>query len=139
MKINNLAIPGKSMAGISLRDDADIVAASLAENYKIKKENGVLSVSDGILLIGYDSDNKIYAIECNQALPIVYANRLWAGMSVRDVIKHSSTQVALGGCVVVDNINGIGLPLPRDLDDFECITDYLSQDYVFERLSVFLI
>ncbi|MDR5884262.1 hypothetical protein [Caballeronia sp. LZ032] len=138
MKLNNLAIPGKSMAGISLRNDVDIVAASLAESYKIEKENGVLSISDGMLLVGYNSDNRIYAIECNQALDIVYANKLWAGMSVRDVLKHSSTQVALGGCVVVDNINGIGLPLPSDFDDFECITDYLSQDYVFERLSVFL-
>lgn len=59
------------------------------------------------------------------------------GMTVVDVLDHSQRQVAYAGCVVVDGINGIGLPLPASFDDFEQINGFLELDYVLENLSVF--
>jgi len=53
-----------------------------------------------------------------------------AGMTVREVLESSATQAAWGGAVVVDGIDGIGLPLPSGLDDFDLITDHLKLEHV---------
>lgn len=58
-------------------------------------------------------------------------------MTVADIIKNTSSQVAWSGFVQVDNINGIDLPLPIEYDDFEKITDFLNLDFVFEELWVY--
>ncbi|WP_284402616.1 hypothetical protein, partial [Acidovorax sp. SUPP2825] len=68
---------------------------------------------------------------------VVRGSLLWAGMTVSDVFAETKKQIAFGGCVVVDGVQGIGLPLPPSFDDFEKITDFLSLDHVFENLSVF--
>jgi len=138
MKLNKTVIPGKSMAGICLGNDIDIVLKSL-EDCKKEKSEGVILINDGMLTIGYNSDNLIYAIESDKKLGINYGNKLWAGMSIHDVLKCSTKQVAIGGCVIVDGINGIGLPLPPEFDDFDHITDHLPINHIFNSISVFLI
>lgn len=71
---------------------------------------------------------------CDEKFKGRYNDQLWAGMSVKDVVKHSRYQVALDGCVVVD---GIGLPLPDGCDDFKNITDFLPLNFIFKHLSIF--
>jgi len=137
MQLNHDVIPGVSLAGIRLNDEVNEVIKKLSKHYNVTRNDGVVTVSDGIIIIGYDTDETIYSVMCNSKSGINYKNKLWAGMSVEDVLKHSKEQVAWGGCVVVDGINGIGLPLPKEFDDFSHITDWLSVDYIFEHLSIF--
>ena len=140
MKISNQIIPGKSLGGIELDEHVDSVVKSFSLNYKIEKRNGVLILDDGLLFAGYDiDDGLIYSVMCDSKYPHRYDGKLWAGMTVSDVLNNSEKQVAYGGCVVVDGVNGIGLPLPDGLDDFEQIGDFLRLDHVFANLSVFRI
>jgi len=74
---------------------------------------------------------------CGKSFKGNYKNKLWAGMTVKDILDNSKEQVAFGGCVVVDKTDGIGLPLPVGYDDFERITDFLSLDFVFDYLAIF--
>ena len=137
MKLTKEIIPGVCLAGIFLERDIDEVAGFLSSSYQIERKNGIAVINQGLITIGYGADKKIYSVTCNPEYNESYEGKLWAGMTVKDVLKTSSTQVAMGGCVVVDNIDGIGLPLPDGLDDFERITDYLDLDFKFEHMSVF--
>lgn len=132
-------IPGESLAGIKLDHKINDVISKLSEDYTIEINDGVILLNDGLIAIGYEEDGSIYSIMCNENFKGKYKEKLWAGMSVKDVLEHSSIQVAFGGCVVVDGINGIGLPLPDEYDDFEKITDFLPLDFIFKHLSIFRI
>lgn len=130
-------MPGVCLAGIYLESNIDDIAESLSNNCQIERRNGIAVINQGLITIGYGTDKKIYSVMCNHEYNESYEGKLWAGMTVKDVLRTSSSQVAIGGCVVVDNIDGIGLPLPDGLDDFERITDYLDLDFKFEYMSVF--
>jgi hypothetical protein len=132
-------IPGKSLAGISLNDNINNVIKNISGLYTIEITDGIVFLDNGLITIGYEDNNSIYSIMCNENFEGKYNDQLWAGMSVKDVLAHSRCQVALGGCVVVDGINGIGLPLPDGYDDFENITDFLPLNFIFKHLSVFRI
>jgi len=132
-------IPGKSLAGINLGDNInDYITNNIFNNYYIGK-NGLMFLDDEIITIGYEDDGTIYSIMCDERFEGTYKNKLWAGMSVKDVLDNSHNQVAFGGCVIVDGINGIGLPLPKEYDDFERITDFLPINFIFKYLSIFRI
>jgi hypothetical protein len=137
MQLNHNIIPGVSLAGIRLDDNVNETIKRLSEHFNVSKVNGIVTINDGIIIIGYDTDESIYSVMCNSKSRINYENKLWPGMSVKDVLNHSKEQVAWGGSVVVDGINGIGLPLPKEFDDFSHITDWLPLDYIFEYLSIF--
>lgn len=138
MLINDKIIPGKSLGGINLDAHIDSVIEIYSSDYDIAKNNGLLILNDGLIVVGYGLDDElIYSVMCGINYPYKYEGKLWAGMTVADVVNNSEKQIAYGGCVVVDGINGIGLPLPSGLDDFEQITDFLELDHVFENLSVF--
>lgn len=99
----------------------------------------MVTLDAGLITIGYDENRLIYSVMCSSKFEGNYLGKLWAGMTVRDLLNHSSTQIAWGGAVIADGIEGIGLPLPESFDDFDQLTDHLQLDHVFEHLSVFLI
>ncbi len=132
-------VPGQSLAGIKLNENINDIFAKISEYYIIEEKDGVLLLNNGAITIGHENGGVIYSVMCDKTFKGIYNNKLWAGMSLKDVLDHSSKQVALGGCVVVDGINGIGLPLPDGYDDFEIITDFLPIDFIFEYLSIFRI
>ena len=141
LKLNgrHSVLPGVSMAGVNLNSQIDEVISALACEYDVKQSDRIVTVDGGLLIIGYDPDGKINSVMCNCECNAKYGDKLWAGMSVKDVLMSSEQQIALGGCVVVDGVNGIGLPLPEGLDDFERITDFLPLDHVFAHLAIFRI
>ena len=96
-----------------------------------------MSINDNMITLYYGKNGIISEISCSSKFNGVYDNKLWAGMTVEDVIRNTSSQVVWSGFVQVDNINGIGLPLPNEYDDFEKITDFLDLDFVFEELWVY--
>ncbi|ACX86203.1 hypothetical protein [Pectobacterium parmentieri] len=137
MNGKHLITPGKTLLGISLEENIESVISDISNNYSISRDAGIVSLNDGEIVIGHEDNGIIYSVMCDKRSNARYENKLWPGMSVKDVLDNSKEQIAFGGCVVIDRINGIGLPLPNDFDDFERITDFLSMDFVFEYLSIF--
>lgn len=136
--MNEKIVPGKSLGGIDLNSHINSVVKNFSLEYKVEKNNGIMVLDDGLIVVGYGlNDGLVYSVMCGIDYPCKYNEKLWAGMTVSDVVNNSQKQVAYGGCVVVDGINGIGLPLPPGMDDFEQITDFLELDHVFQNLSVF--
>lgn len=137
MWLNNEIIPGKSLGGVCLDEKVDFVVERFSPHYDVKIGDGVVKFNNDLIMLGYDENRLIYSAMCGVGYSHRFSGKLWAGMTVAEVIENSRTQVAWGGCVIVDGINGIGLPLPSGLDDFEVLTDFLEFDYVFPHLSVF--
>ncbi|MFC0179179.1 hypothetical protein [Thorsellia kenyensis] len=130
-------IPGISLAGINLGTDIDEILPEISNEYSISRDIGVVVLDHGMITIGHEDNGCIYSVMCNSRFKTKYKNILWAGMTVNDVLEMSTEQIAYGGGVVVNRIDGIGLPLPDGYDDFEKLTDFLSLDFVFEYLCVF--
>lgn len=139
MKLSKEIVAGRSLGGIALRTSVDTVIASLGDRRVLDLCNGIASIDGGVILIGYGEDRLIYSVMCDHRFNGNYLGKLWPGMTVREVLESSATQAAWGGAVVVDGIDGIGLPLPSGLDDFDQITDHLQLEHVFDHLSVFLL
>jgi hypothetical protein len=136
--LNNVIVPGYSLAGILLNEKINNTIGMLQMDCAIDHRNkGVVKINNGEIFIGYDTNEMIHSVMCSSKYNINYKNKLWPGMSVADILICTKKQIALGGCVVVDGIDGIGLPLPPHLDDFSHITDFLALDHVFEYLSIF--
>ncbi len=64
-------------------------------------------------------------------------DKLWPGITVSEVLANSKAQIAWSGFVQIDQLRGIGLSLPEELDDFESLSDILDPDYVFNELWVY--
>lgn len=138
MNITNIIIPGKSIGGISIGENVFDVQKRIQSHYDVKMSNeNSISINDNMITLYYGKNGIISEISCSNKFDGVYDNKLWAGMTVADIIKNTSSQVVWSGFVQVDNINGIGLPLPNEYDDFEKITDFLDLDFVFEELWVY--
>ena len=58
-------------------------------------------------------------------------------MTVADILTNTASQVAWSGFVQVDQIEGAGLSLPNEIDDFERLTDDFADNYVFEELWIY--
>lgn len=139
MKLSADIVAGQSLGGINLRTSVGAVITSLGDRRALDLCNGVVSIDGGTILIGYGEDRLIYSVMCDHRFKGNYLGKLWPGMTVRDVLENSATQTAWGGAVVVDGIDGVGLPLPSGWDDFDQLTDHLQMEHVFEHLSVFLL
>jgi hypothetical protein len=137
MLLNNIVIPGVSLGGIRIGDKVDNAIDELGLSCVVQAPNNFVIINEGILYIGYDIDRLITCVGCSSICGINYKNKLWPGMSVQDVLERSKIQKAECGCVIIDNIDGIGLVLPNEFDDFDEITDFLPLNYVFETLSIF--
>lgn len=139
MKLNNLIIPGHSIGGICLGTTVGSFLDQLEADDEIKAENNTIAIlNQGLIIIYYTPQTElITAISCNQLFPGIYDNKLWPGMNVADVIRNSSRQTAWSGFVQIDGIEGIGLSLPQENDDFDQLTDFLPPDFIFEELWIY--
>ncbi len=127
--------PGVALAGIAIGAAPEQVLESFSRHQPVLLPDRIVFPAAGITA-GYDRHG-VYSVMCNTRLGIVYRGKLWAGMTVADVLATSSRQTAWGGAVVVDGILGIGLPLPAGYDDFERLDDFLPSHFVFPQLCVF--
>lgn len=141
MKLNNLIIPGQSIGGVCLGTTAGSFLDRLESNDEIIMETDTAVIlNQGLITIYYTLKKElITAISCNKLFTGTYAGKLWPGMNVTDVTRNSSTQIAWSGFVQVDGIQGIGLSMPEEQDDFEQLTDTFSPDFIFEELWVYKI
>lgn len=139
MKLNNLIIPGHSIGGICLGATAGSFLDRLESNDEIIIENDTIAIlNKGLITIYYTPRTElITAISCNKLFPGIYDHKLWPGMNINDVIRNSSRQIAWSGFVQIDGIEGIGLSLPEEHDDFEQLTDFLSPNFIFDELWVY--
>ena len=138
MNINHTIIPGKSIGGISIGENVFDVRKRIQSCYNIEVlDESSISINDKMITLYHGKNGIINEISCNSKFNGVFDNKLWAGITVEDVIKNTSSQVAWSGFVQVDNIKSIGLSLPNECDDFEIITDFLDLDFVFEELWIY--
>lgn len=137
MDITNVIVPKTSIGGICIGENIEEIEARISGRYKIHKEVNSLIIDDGLIRAYHGADGIISSISCNRSFTGNYQNKLWAGMTVAEVLRHSKEQVAWSGFVQVDKISGIGLSLPEEHDDFESLTDYLERDFVFDELWVY--
>jgi hypothetical protein len=137
MDINTQIIPKKSLGGIALGEQIDNVISRLSTSYKIIRNPSCTVINEGLITAYHDTGGKISSLSCNSIFKGGYLDKLWPGMSVLDVIKNTDAQTAWSGYVKVNNVEGIGLLLPEDRDDFENLTDALDMAHVFEELWIY--
>jgi hypothetical protein len=138
MNLNEPLIPAFSLAGFKINENIEEAVSRIPSRHRVERPDRWVIIDDGFLTIAFDEKGYIYCITCDSRYGVKYKDKLWAGMSVRDVLNNSTKQAVYIDFVIVDDIQGIGLPLPPEADDFERITDFLSLDHVFKELSVFL-
>lgn len=137
MIINTAIIPKESLGGIAIGENIEEVISRLSKNYKIIKDANRTVINDGLITAYYDEEGTISSLSCNSSFKGSYLDTLWPGMSVSDVLKKTKAQAAWAGYVKVNNIEGIGLLLPEDRDDFENLTDALDVAHVFDELWIY--
>jgi hypothetical protein len=137
MDITTSIVPRKSLGGISIGEQIDDVIARLSNTYLIYKTINCTTINDGLITAYHDDEGLISSLSCNSKFKGNFQKKIWPGMTVADVMKNTSSQVAWSGFVQVDRIGGVGLSLPNELDDFERLTDDLDDSYVFEELWVY--
>ena len=137
--LNNSIVPGKSIGGIHLGENIIDVMYKLEDDHLFEQTNhNTIVVDAGTVTIFHDAETGVItAISCNQNFKGNFMNKLWPGMSVKDVLENSRHQIAWCGFVEIDKFRGIGLSLPAKYDDFERITDFLTPDFIFEELWVY--
>lgn len=137
MDITTSIVPKKSLGGISIGEQIDDVIARLSNTYLIDRSINRTTINGGLITAYHDDAGFISSLSCNSKFEGDYKNKIWPGMTVADVTKNTSKQVAWSGFVEVDQIGGVGLSLPNELDDFERLADYFDEGYVFEDLWVY--
>ncbi|PRA32062.1 hypothetical protein [Pseudomonas poae] len=137
MELTQAIVPKTSIGGITIGENISDVQARLSGRYKTEPSAHFLTIENGLITAYHDADGIISALSCNVDFKGNFEKRLWPGMTVADVLKHSKEQVAWSGFVQIDQISGIGLSLPEELDDFDALTDHLDLDFVFNELWVY--
>jgi hypothetical protein len=137
MDLTASLVPKKSLGGICIGEYIADVIPRLSSDYKIERNKNSTTINSGLVTAYHDDSGLISSLSCNSKFKGNYLNKLWPGMTVSDVLKHTSTQMAWSGFVQVDCIDGIGLFLAEDHDDFERITDEFDGSHVFEELWIY--
>jgi hypothetical protein len=135
--INTIIIPGESAGGIKLNSNVDDVISNLHDRYRLDADARSIIINEGMITIYHNDAGIIHAISCSSTYKGSYQSKLWPGMTVQDVLRTTKEQDADLGFVIFHKIQGIGLLLPQDRDDFERLNDHLSDDFVLEELWVF--
>ncbi|WP_420212045.1 hypothetical protein ACN8ZM_18975 [Burkholderia aenigmatica] len=137
--LNNVIVPGKSLGGILLGEEVNDVVDRLSGAHLIEYlDKNTLKVDGGVITIYHDSvGGRIENLACNAKFHGSYLGKLWPGMTVSDVLKTTKKQMAWCGFVQVDGIQGVGLPLPSQFDDFEKLIDFLDPEFIFSELWVY--
>jgi hypothetical protein len=137
MIINTTIVPKVSLGGIAIGENIEDVISRLSKSYKITRDLNCAAINDGLITAYFDGEGIISSLSCNSNFKGSYLDKLWPGMSVLDVMENTSAQTAWSGYVKVNNIEGIGLLLPEDRDDFESLTDALGVAHVFDELWIY--
>ncbi|MCJ8203080.1 hypothetical protein [Pseudomonas sp. RGM2987] len=137
MNITEIIVPKHSIGGICIGTNIKEIETAISDQYTIHKNQNSLSIENGFITAYHGAGGIISSLSCNQLFTGNYQNKLWAGMTVADVLNRSKEQIAWSGFVQVDKISGIGLSLPEDRDDFELLTDHFELDFIFEELWVY--
>ncbi|NVZ68138.1 hypothetical protein [Pseudomonas costantinii] len=138
MELTHVIVPKTSIGGVTIGENISKVQARLSGRYKTENGAHSLTIENGLITAYHDADGIISALSCNADFKGNFENRLWPGMTVADVLKHSRQQVAWSGFVQIDQISGVGLSLPEECDDFDALTDHLDLDFVFNELWVYV-
>lgn len=137
MNLTNVIVPKVSIGGIAIGESITQVQARLSDKYKTHNSPDSFTIDNGFITAYHGVDGVISAISCNTDFKGNYENMLWPGMTVADVLRLSKEQVAWAGFVQIDQVNGIGLSLPEEYDDFDSLTDHFDLDFVFSELWVY--
>lgn len=137
MEISTSIVPGKCLGGIFLGEKIDDVIARLPKKYLIEKNTNYTTIDNGLITAYHDEEGVISSLSCNSKFQGNYQNKIWPGMTVADILTNTASQVAWSGFVQVDQMEGAGLSLPNEIDDFERLTDDFADDYVFEELWIY--
>lgn len=137
MMINTMIIPGKSLGGIKLGSNVEDLIYALSDIYFLDSGPDSIIINGGMITAYHNDRGQVVALSCDSSFKGNFQAKLWPGMTVSDVQRTTKKQIAEEGFVKVDKISGVGLPLPKDRDDFERLTDHFSDDYVFEELWVY--
>jgi hypothetical protein len=137
MSVNTLIIPKKSIGGIYIGEKIEDIVRRLSEDHAIEISESSITIDGGLITAYHDAAMVITSLCCNSNFKGNYSNKIWAGMTVNDVLKNTSKQIAWSGFVQVDMIEGIGLSLPDDQDDFETLEDEFDGGHVFAELWVY--
>ena len=137
MKLSASIVPKKSIGGISIGEQIADIVIRLTPDYAIEKTKNSTIINGGLITAYHDESGRISSLSCNSKFKGNYLNKLWPGMTVADVLKHTTVQIAWSGFVQVDRLDGIGLSLADDQDDFERLTDEFDSSYVFEELWIY--
>jgi len=137
MDISTEIIPKQSLGGIAIGEQIDTVVSRLSKEYIVIKALNCAVINEGMVTAYYDDAGIISSLSCNASFRGSYLNKLWAGMTVSELMRNSTVQVAWAGYVKVDNVDGIGLLLPQAQDDFENLLDEFDADHIFEELWIY--
>ncbi len=137
MDLTNEIVPKVSIGGIAIGENATQVKTRLSNKYKAHSGPNSLTIDGGLITAYHGVDGVISALSCNASFKGNYEKKLWPGMTVADVLMRSKEQVAWAGFVQIDQLNGIGLSLPDECDDFDSLIDCLDLDFVFSELWVY--
>ncbi|HDR9765596.1 TPA: hypothetical protein QDC27_000806 [Burkholderia cepacia ATCC 25416] len=137
--LSNIIVPAESLGGILLGEEVQGVVDRLSATDEVERVNqSTVEINGSETAIYHDPESgRIESLSCGKKFRGNFMGKLWPGMSVGDVLKNTETQIAWCGFVQVDGIKGIGLSLPGELDDFERLTDFLSAEFVFDKLWVY--
>ncbi|MFK3796309.1 hypothetical protein [Pseudomonas sp. NPDC088444] len=58
-------------------------------------------------------------------------------MTVAELLTHARIQIAWSGFIQVYSIEGIGLSLPADHDNFEHLAEEFDEKFVFSELWIY--
>ena len=139
MLIDREIKPGVSLGGIKLGESVDLYLDKLSTHYLVRddRETSWAFVGDDLISIAYDADRLITTVCANSRFQGSYAGLIWPGMTVLQVIQNTHAQTEYAGCIVINGIDGVGLPLPEEHDDFENLGQSIPDETVLEYISVF--
>ncbi|MBR8655393.1 hypothetical protein KDH83_18980 [Achromobacter sp. Marseille-Q0513] len=139
MLIDREIKPGVSLGGIKLGESVDLYLDKLSTHYLVRddRETSWAFVGDELISIAYDADRLITTVCANSRFQGSYAGLIWPGMTVLQVIQNTHAQTEYAGCIVINGIDGVGLPLPAEHDDFENLGQSIPDETVLEYICVF--
>lgn len=136
-------VPGKSIGGISLGDNASDVIKSAAGKFSVdflEFENfGVkyvcCKIEGGAISFSYNEDGKVVSLWCEPPYRGGGDRRFYPGITAGKLRRVSRKQEIIKGYLVVDDNYSVYYGMPDDIDDFDHFSD-LDDDVVFSELYV---
>jgi hypothetical protein len=124
----------KSIGNIELAHHVDYYLDEIYRNFVVKIKEYMTafpfsekmygySLNNGTLIFSTDSDGKIISVGCNENYKGKYKNKLYAGITMRELILLTNSQRILNGTLIVNEDYGMSFTLPSPYDE---IADYIE-------------